>query len=82
MTERPDYDAMTFEQLLGALEALCQRIADGEVGIEEAAALYEEAGRLHALAAERLERVRERIEAAERLEQEGEGTEGLDEPSS
>lgn len=62
MTDRRDYDAMSFEELLEALEALCARIAEGDVGIEEAAALYEEAGRLHALAAERLERVRERIE--------------------
>jgi exodeoxyribonuclease VII small subunit len=62
VSDRPDYDSMTFEELLGALEALCRRMADGEVGIEEAAALYEEAGRLHAMAHERLERVRERIE--------------------
>jgi exodeoxyribonuclease VII small subunit len=59
--ERRDYDAMTFEELVAVLEALCARIAEGQVGIEEAAELFEEAGRVHALAAERLERVRERI---------------------
>ncbi|MER3452723.1 MAG: exodeoxyribonuclease VII small subunit [Acidimicrobiia bacterium] len=58
----PDYDAMTFEELLGALEEITRRMAGGDIGIEEAAALYEEAGRLHALARERLDRVRERIE--------------------
>jgi exodeoxyribonuclease VII small subunit len=56
------YDAMTFEQLVEALEALTDRMASGSIGIEEAADLYERAGRLHALAAARLERVQERID--------------------
>lgn len=58
----PDYDAMTFEQLLDALEQLTDRMASGQIGIEEAAELYEEAGRLHALATARLERVQARID--------------------
>jgi exonuclease VII small subunit len=37
-------------------------MASGAIGIEEAAALYEEAGALHAAAAERLERVQRRID--------------------
>lgn len=52
----------TFEELVADLEQLTDRIAAGDIGIEEATALYEEAGRLHALAAERLARVQERIE--------------------
>jgi exodeoxyribonuclease VII small subunit len=52
----------TFEELVAALEALTDRIAAGDIGIEEATALYEEAGRLHAQAADRLARVQERIE--------------------
>jgi exodeoxyribonuclease VII small subunit len=52
----------TFEELVAQLEALTDRMAAGDIGIEEAAALYEEAGRLHALAADRLARVQERIE--------------------
>ena len=52
----------TFEELVAQLEQLTDRIAAGDIGIEEATALYEEAGRLHALAAERLARVQERIE--------------------
>jgi exodeoxyribonuclease VII small subunit len=59
----PDYQAMTFEQLVSALEALTERMASGEIGIEEAAELYEEAEVLHALAAERLTRVQARIES-------------------
>jgi exodeoxyribonuclease VII small subunit len=52
----------TYEQLVAQLEALTARMASGDIGIEEAADLYEEAGRLHAAAAERLARVQERIE--------------------
>jgi exodeoxyribonuclease VII small subunit len=61
MAER-DLTAMTFEQLLDALEELTRRMASGSIGIEEAAALYEEAGALHAAATERLERVQRRID--------------------
>lgn len=53
---------MSYEQLIAALEALTGRMASDEIGIEEAADLYERAGRLHALAAERLARVQERID--------------------
>ncbi len=62
MSQRPDEQSMTYEELVEALEQLTQRMADGDVGIEEAVELYERAGRLHALAAERLARVQERIE--------------------
>ena len=54
-------DQRTFEQLVTELEALTDRMAAGDIGIEEATTLYEEAGRLHALAADRLARVQERI---------------------
>ena len=53
---------MSYEELVDALEQLTQRMADGDIGIEEAVDLYERAGRLHALATERLARVQERIE--------------------
>ena len=63
MTERePDYDALTYEELVALLESLTQQMASGAIGIEEAAELYERAGRVHALAAERLEKVRARID--------------------
>lgn len=55
-------EELTFEQLVAALEALTERMASGDIGIEEAADLYERAQVLHALAAERLARVHERIE--------------------
>jgi exodeoxyribonuclease VII small subunit len=55
-------DELTFEQLLDELESMTRRMAAGDIGIEEAAALYERAGELHARASERLARVQERIE--------------------
>ncbi len=58
---KPD-EELTFEELVAALEALTERMASGDIGIEEAADLYERAQALHALAADRLARVQERIE--------------------
>ena len=55
-------DARSFEQLLEELEALTVRMSRGDIGIEEAADLYEAADRLHTLAADRLAQVQERIE--------------------
>jgi exodeoxyribonuclease VII small subunit len=63
MSDDDRYDAMTFEQLVSALEQLTDRMASGEIGIEEAADLYEQAEQLHARATERLARVQARIEA-------------------
>jgi len=42
---------------------MTRRMAAGDIGIEEAAELYERAGALHGAAAERLARVQARIEA-------------------
>lgn len=56
-----DVSSMTYEELVDALEQLTHRMADGDVGIEEAVDLYERAGRLHAQAAERLAGIQERI---------------------
>lgn len=55
-------EPLTYEQLVESLEELTRRMADGAIGIEEAVELYERAGKLHALAAERLARVQARIE--------------------
>lgn len=57
-----ELNGLTYEQLVAELEALTTRMAAGDVGIEEAADLYEEAGRLHDLAAARLASVQERID--------------------
>ena len=62
MAEVDDAGSLTYEQLVEALETLTARMAAGDIGIEEVADLYERAGRLHAEAAGRLARVRERIE--------------------
>ncbi len=56
----PPADA-TFEELLAELEAVTDRLAGGELGIEAAADLYERAELLHRLASDRLAQVSERI---------------------
>lgn len=56
-----DSDSMSYEELVEALEQLTNRMADGDVGIEEAVDLYERAGRLHTRAAERLAAIHDRI---------------------
>lgn len=61
--DEPGDDQLTFEQLVDALESLTERMAAGDIGIEAAADLYERAQHLHALAAERLARVQQRIES-------------------
>jgi len=48
---------------MGALEQVTERLAAGDLGIEAAVDLYEEAQRLHALASERLAQVQARVEA-------------------
>ena len=58
-----DLSGLTFEQLLERLEGITRRMAAGDIGIEAVTDLYEEAGRLHAEAAERLERVRRRLDS-------------------
>jgi exodeoxyribonuclease VII small subunit len=62
-SDRDDLAALTFEQLLERLEEITRRMASGDIGIEAVTDLYEEAGRLHAEAAERLEQVRRRLDA-------------------
>ena len=57
-----DDHGLTYEQLVAKLEELTTRMAAGDIGIEAAADLYEEAGRLHDQAAARLAAVQERIE--------------------
>jgi exodeoxyribonuclease VII small subunit len=56
-------DARTFEELMTALEAVTERLAAGDLGIEAAADLYAEAEQLHALATQRLAQVQARVEA-------------------
>ncbi|MGH9157876.1 MAG: exodeoxyribonuclease VII small subunit [Acidimicrobiales bacterium] len=58
----PEEKALTYEELVEALETLVERMADGQIGIEEAVELYERAGRLHALATDRLVQVQARID--------------------
>lgn len=62
---RPD---ATFEELMADLEDVTAKLADGELGIEAAADLYERAEQLHALATARLAQVRTRVEGLGRQE--------------
>ena len=56
-------DPRTYEELLADLEGLTERMATGGIGIEEATDLYEQAARLHGLAAARLRSIEARIAA-------------------
>jgi exodeoxyribonuclease VII small subunit len=58
-------EAMTFEELLAALEDITQQMESREVGIEAAMDLYEQAEQLHAAAAQRLERITARLDELE-----------------
>lgn len=59
-------ESLSFEQLLDALESVTARLASGELGIEAATDLYEQAEILHAAAEERLAAVETRIERLRR----------------
>jgi exodeoxyribonuclease VII small subunit len=54
-------ESLSFEELLAALERVTERMANGDLGIEAAADLYEQAEILHAAAEERLAAVEERV---------------------
>jgi exodeoxyribonuclease VII small subunit len=54
--------SLTFEELVEELESTIARMAGGNLGIEEVTGLYERAGRLHALAGERLSAIAARID--------------------
>jgi exodeoxyribonuclease VII small subunit len=75
VTDSDDLATLTYEELVDKLEDLTRRIASGQVGIEEASELYERAGVIHRLAAERLAQVRARIERLDSADG-AEGAEG------
>jgi exodeoxyribonuclease VII small subunit len=54
-------ESLTFEGILAALEDVTGRMANGELGIEAATDLYEQAEILHAAAQQRLDAVEARI---------------------
>jgi exodeoxyribonuclease VII small subunit len=56
-------DDRTFEELMAQLEAIVEKLTAGDLGIEAATDLYEQAEKLHAAAAARLAQVRARVEA-------------------
>jgi exodeoxyribonuclease VII small subunit len=58
---RGPVETLTFEELLSALELLTARLSSGDLGIEAAADLYEQAELLHKAAQERLDAVEARI---------------------
>jgi exodeoxyribonuclease VII small subunit len=59
-----DVDAgRSFEDLVTELESVTEQLAGGQIGIEQAADLYEQAERLHRLARARLDAVQARVDA-------------------
>ncbi|MGH3576444.1 MAG: exodeoxyribonuclease VII small subunit [Mycobacterium sp.] len=62
ITGESELSGLTYEELVANLEDLTARMSSPEVGIEEAADLYEQARLVHRAASERLERVRSRID--------------------
>lgn len=61
-------ESLTFEELVGALERVAAKLAGGDLGIEAAVDLYEQAELLHEAARDRLAAVEERIERLNRPE--------------
>lgn len=59
----PDLGSLRYEELVALLEDLTRQMASGDVGIEEAARLYEQAGSVHRAATERLASVTARLAA-------------------
>lgn len=57
----PPSEEPSFEDLVADLEAVVRRMGAPEIGIEQAADLYERATKLHDLATARLEAVEARI---------------------
>ncbi len=55
-------DGRSFEELVAELEAVTEQLAGGQIGIEQAADLYERAELLHRLARARLEAVQARVD--------------------
>ncbi len=53
----------TFEEALGALEAIVQTLEGGEAPLDESIALYERGNKLRALCQKRLDAAKARIEA-------------------
>ncbi|MHB1444949.1 MAG: exodeoxyribonuclease VII small subunit [Acidimicrobiales bacterium] len=62
-TAGDDRGDLSFEALLEKLESLVGQLSSGEVGIEAAADLYEQAGLVYAEAKGRLDAVQARIDA-------------------
>ena len=71
MSEDSTTDKRSFEEVVSELEDVVRRMSGADIGIEEAADLYEKARSLHDAAAARLEAVEVRI--AELSDDEAEG---------
>lgn len=61
MSENLTTGDRSFEEVVAELEDVVRRMSGADIGIEEAADLYEKARRLHDAAAARLEAVEARI---------------------
>lgn len=64
-----EFSGRTFEELVTELERVASAMDRGDIGIEEAADLYERAAALHAVATERLVGVQRRLSELRGLRQ-------------
>ena len=62
MNDFSDLAHHSFEELMAMLEDVARRMESREIGIEQAADLYEQAGFLHSAAVARLDAVEKRIQ--------------------
>ncbi|MGF1465031.1 MAG: exodeoxyribonuclease VII small subunit [Sandaracinaceae bacterium] len=60
--EGPEPEAGTFEELLGRLEGVVERLEGGDLPLEEALAAFEEGVRLSRAGAQRLDEAERRVE--------------------
>ena len=65
-----DLSGMTFEEIVDELERTARAMESSDIGIEQAADLYERAGLLHRVATQRLASVRTRLDELHRDERE------------
>ncbi len=82
MNDFSDLAHHSFEELMAMLEDTARRMESREIGIEQAADLYEQAGRLHRAAVARLDAVEQRIEHLKPSQTAGRATDKMADPTA
>lgn len=75
-SERTPPSEMNYEQAVGALEAIIDRIESGEIGLEDAVKAYERGSALKKRCEEILSQAEQRIEELSQADLDAEGGEG------